>query len=389
MKFSLITILVPFLLLACKPCNSKYQYSTPITLNDGLVTGVLEQVNIDSSLINKAINKITSGKFNEIHSFLIYKDDKLVLEKYFNGYKYQWNAPNYRGEFVQWNAEMMHPVMSCAKSFTSAFIGIAIDHGYIKSVEESIFNYLPDHQLYRTAGKEDITIEHLLSMTSGLAWNEWGAAHGSSANDIDRLYFDCSDDPIKCVLEREMIHQPGTVFTYNGGGVVMLGEILKNATNMDVNEFSMKYLFEPLGVDSTYWFQYNNGVYATDGSLYLKPRDMLKLGVTYLNKGKYNDAKVIAEEWVDKSFEVFNNNKDINIPIEDSGSNSYGYLWWISELDHHGKPIKMYRANGWGGQTIMVFPDLNMVVVFTCGNYASKSKLFKILNKYVLPAVKD
>ena len=156
---------------------------------------------------------------------------------------------------------------------------------------------------------------------------------------------------------------------------------------MDINEFSKKFLFGPQGVDSVQWYQSRNGVYATDGSMFLLPRDMLKFGVLYLNKGTWNGERILSEDWVTESFTTYNNNVGINIPIEDSGKNAYGYLWWISELDYKGAKIKMYRANGWGGQTIMVFPELRTVVVFTSGNYASTSKLFKVINRYVLPAI--
>lgn len=383
----ILTIIITLLFASCNTCNPTYIYESPSYINDGLKTGSIEEVDIDTELIAKAVKKIKCGSFNEIHSMLIYKDGRLVLEEYFQGHKYQWDAPNYHGEYLQWNEEMIHPIMSCTKSFTSAFIGMAIDKGYIKSIHEKIFDYLPEHQNYRTGGKENITIEHLLTMTSGLAWDEWGAMHGTSANDIDRLYFECSEDPIKCVLERDLIHQPGETFTYNGGGVVILGEILKNATHMDIDEFSKKFLFEPLGVDSIQWYQYNNGVFATDGSMYITPRDMLKFGVTYLNKGFWNGVKILSEDWVTKSSEIYNNNQDIIVPIEDSGKNGYGYLWWTSKLMHKGNKTKMYRANGWGGQTIMVFPGLDMVVVFTSGNYAARSKLFKIIERFVLPAV--
>ena len=374
-------------LMGCAPCNSEYTCNTPENMDDGFRTGTLSQVHMDTTVIAEVIRKIKCGSFNEIHSMLIYKDDMLVLEEFFMGHRYQWDAPDYYGEYLLWTEKMLHPVMSCTKSYASAFIGIAIDKGYIKGVNECIFNYLPDHQQYRNGGKENITIEHLLTMTSGLAWDEWGAAHGTSANDVDRLYFECSDDPLKCVLERELVHKPGESFTYNGGGVVILGEILKNATGMDVGEFSKKYLFEPLGVDSACWYQFNNGVFATDGSLYITPRDMLKFGVTYLNGGRWNGQEILPESWVSKSAEIYINNMGINIPIEDSGENGYGYLWWVSQLDFKGSKTKMYRANGWGGQVIMVFPDLGMVVAFTSGNYASESKLFKVIKNYVLPSV--
>lgn len=382
-----LTLIFALIFLCCNNCDSEYHFEPPLDNNDGINTGILKNARINTAMIAKAIKKIKNGSFNEIHSILIFKDNMLVLEEYFEGHKYQYDAPGYFGEYVQWNKDMIHPIMSCTKSFTSTCFGIAIDKGYIKSVHQKIFDYLPDHQRYNNDGKENITIEHLLTMTSGLAWDEWGVSHGTSANDIDRLYFECSDDPIKCVLERDLIYPPGEVFTYSGGGMVILGEILRNATNMNIDVFSKKYLFQPLGIDTVNWTQYNNGVFATDGSMYITPRAMLKFGVMYLNKGYWDSIKILPDEWIAKSSEIYNNNKQINIPIEDSGKNGYGYSWWIRQLDYKGDKTKMYRANGWGGQTIMVFPDLNMVIVFTGGNYASKSKLFKFIERFILPSI--
>ena len=365
----------------------EYNYQVPELQNDGLLVGTAEESQIDSGYLVDAVNAIERGKYNEIHSMLIYRNDKLVFEKYFEGHKYQWDAKKYHGELVQWDRTMKHPIMSCTKSITSACIGIAIDKGFIKSVDQSIFDYLSDHQELKNNNKEYITIEHLLTMTSGLAWDEWNAAHGGQlTNDYDHLYV--VDDQIKTVLERPWWAAPGEFFTYNGGGIVILGEILKNATGMNMDEFAMKYLFEPLEIDSASWWSYPNGRLETASSLSLTPRDMLKFGVLYLNNGHWNGEQIISPEWVEKSSTVYKNNVGINLPIEDSGINAYGYNWWISELSHNGKKIKMYRANGWGGQTIIVLPELDMVVVFTSGNWAKKSKLFKILNEYVLPSVK-
>jgi CubicO group peptidase (beta-lactamase class C family) len=373
--------------LGCNHCISEFHYTPPENIKDGLNTGTLESVGIDSAIITKGIKKILCGKFNEVHSMLIYKDGLLVLEQYFPGHIYQWNAPYYFGEFIQWDRNRMHWIMSCTKSITSACIGIAIDQGHIRDVHQSIFDYLPDYQQFKKDGKQNITVEHLLNMTSGLEWNEWSAAHGTSANDIDRLYFECSDDPVKCVLERALVNPPGEVFNYCGGNTVILGEILRNATQMNIDDFSKQYLFQPLGIDSTVWVRYNNGVFATDGTLQLTPRDMLKFGVMYLNKGTWNDERILSEDWVAKSATPYGNNTGIKIPIEDSGRNGYSFSWWISELPYKKGKTLMYRANGWGGQTIMVIPELDMVIVFTSGNYAFKSSLFKLIRKYVMPAI--
>jgi len=370
------------------PADHDSQYRIPEELNDGLKTGDAKLTGLNTDLLEQAIKAIERGRFREIHSMLIYKEESLVFEKYFEGHQYQWDGPKYYGEKVQWSPTMAHPIMSCTKSITSACIGIAVDKGFIKSVDQSIFDYLPDHQDLNKDNKNYITIEHLLTMTSGLAWDEWHAAHGGQlSNDYDHLYV--VDDQIKAVLERPFWAAPGEFFTYNGGGIVILGEILKNATGMNPDKFAEKYLFEPLGIDSATWWSYPNGRLETASSLSLTPRDMLKFGALYLNKGKWNGQQIIPEYWVEKSSVVYRNNYGIQLPIEDSGINGYGYTWWISELDYNGQKLKMYRANGWGGQVIMVIPDLDTVVVFTSGNWAYKSKLFKLLNNYVLPAVED
>jgi CubicO group peptidase (beta-lactamase class C family) len=384
-------VIISVLLIRCNTNNTsgQYTYQIPENINDGLATGTLEEVNIDEDLIAKAVSKISQGKYKEIHSMLIYKDDKLVLEEYFQGHRYKWDAPYYQGEWVQWDRTMKHQIMSCTKSITSACIGIAIEKGFIKNVHQSIFDYLPGHQQFNTGDKSNITIEHLLTMTSGLQWNEWNAPHGTAANDIDRLYFECSADPLYCVLERPLVSTPGESFTYNGGGIIALGEILKNATGMDIIGFSKEYLFGPLGTDTLQWDVFPEGQIESAGGLHLKPRDMLKLGITYLNGGVWKGERILPGDWVKKSSISFGNNTNINLPIEDSGRNGYGYTWWTSELKSKGRKIHMYRANGWGGQVIMVFPEHKMVVVFTSGNYVVRSKLFKIIKSYVLPAIQE
>jgi len=378
------------LALFCISCNvntsGQYTYQQPAKINDGLEVGSLKDANLDSKYITDAVKAIHKGKHKEVHSMLIYKDGKLILEEYFQGHKFKWDAPGYYGELVQWDRDIRHSMMSCTKSFMSACIGIAVDKGFIENVEQSIFDYLPKYQHLKTNNREYITIEHLLTMSSGLAWDEWSAAHGSAANDIDKLWLDC-EDQITCVLEKTWWAVPGTIFTYNGGGMVILGEILKNASGMNIDDFSKKYLFKPLGINSTIWAQFPNGVFDTAGSLKITPRDMLKFGATYLNDGVWSGERILSTEWVKNSSVAYNNNIGINIPGEDSGKCGYTYSWWTSELSHAGKTIKMYRAGGWGGQEIMVFPELDMVVVFTGGNYEKKTSLYKIIERYILPAV--
>jgi len=388
-EYNISIILVLSLMFVSSGCNStiKYSYDPPGFINDGFEVGSLEEVNIDTELLAKAVNKINRGKYGEVHSMIIFKDNKLVFEEYFPGHKYQWDGPNHHGELVNWDKSMPHHIMSVTKGITSVCIGIAIDNGFIKSVHQSIFDYLPEYQHLITDGKDKITIEHLLTMTSGLEWNEWGALLSSSNNDLISLWFDC-EDPVSCILERPLIDNPGTSFTYSGGNMVVLGEIIKNATKMPVDEFSQKYLFEPLEIDSSNWTErYENGVIYAGGGVNLTPRNMVKTGVMFLNNGTYNGKQIVSEHWVENCNNQYSNNTNIDIPGHASGSHGYSYSWWLKSYTKSGEEINMYHAVGWGGQEIIILPELNTVVVFTGGNFVPNVKVMEILEDYILPAI--
>jgi CubicO group peptidase (beta-lactamase class C family) len=319
---------------------------------------------------------------------LIYKNNKLVVEEYFTGHEYIWEAPNHHGELTTWDKAMGHPIHSVTKSVTSTCIGIAIDQGFIESAHQFIFDYLPDHQHLNRDGKDRITIEHLLTMTSGLQWDEWRAPLSSRANDIIEIWFQDAEqikDPVTYVLERPLVAEPGTSFIYSGGNMNVLGEIIRYATNMNIYQFSKEYLFKPLGTSPFDWSRYENGVFEAGGGLEMTPRDMTKIGVTFLNNGVWNGERIISEEWVEKSATPYSGNHGINVPGTDSRGVGYSYSWWTKEYSDKG--INLFYAGGWGGQRIMVFPELNTVVVFTGGNYTSKVKTFDILEKYILPAL--
>jgi CubicO group peptidase (beta-lactamase class C family) len=391
-KAILLILIVSLLLISCQSEPIvQYTYQPPENINDGLDVGSLEEVNIDSELIVKAVNDINRGKYKEVHSILIFKDNKLVLEEYFKGHKYQWDGPNYQGELVTWDMDMLHCVHSVSKSVTSACIGIAIDKGFIESVHQSIFDYLPEHRHLNTDGKDKITIEHLLTMTSGLEWIEWNAPYSSRDNPIIEIWFQEAEqnkDPFTFILEGSLIDEPGTSFRYYGGNQIVLGGVIENATKMNIDEFSGKYLFSPLGIDSFDWaLQFENGVIEAAGGLKMTPRDMVKIGVTYLNNGVWNGEQIISQQWVEKSANPYRDNKGINIPGEGSGKTGYSYSWWTKQYSGSGKEINMFCALGWGGQKIVILPEVNTVVVFTGGTYTSEVKTFAILEKYIIPAL--
>lgn len=387
-KYLIISLGLTLLVFGCRTdLSGQYSYTIPEETKDGISTRSISETSLDTALIFKAIDKVISGKYDEVHSLLIYKEGKLVVEEYFKGHQYQWDAPKHQGASVQWNREMLHGIMSDTKSVTSALVGIAVDKGFIKSVNQSIFDYLPDHQHLKKDGKELITIEHLLTMTSGLEWNEWTAPYSSPENPIIGIWFS-DKDPVSFILEGKLSHRPGTHYSYYGGCQIILGEIIRNASNLDLDEFSKTYLFEPLEIEDFEWsVKFENGVYEAAGGLKLTPRAMLKIGILFLNRGRWIGKQIIPEAWVEKSTIPYGNNLNIKVPGEGSWRHGYSYSWWIRSYDDPG--IRMFFALGWGGQYIMILPEAGMVVVFTGGYYSEVPAPRKIMDKYIIKAIPE
>ena len=385
------TIFISLILLLNTACNKDFSgqipYNPPVDCQDGISVAHAETVNMDTSMLMKIIGRIYSNKYDQVHSILIYKDGMLVFEEYVQGNKYLYEGKYHYGERIQWGRDSLHVMMSATKSVVSACIGIAVDKGFISDVDESIFSYLPEHLPYKNGGKEDISIEHLLSMSSGLAFDEWSAAHGSTSNDIDRIHWECQDDPVACVLDRALIHVPGERFNYNSGGTIVLGEILRNATGLDLEEFADKYLFEPLGIDSVAWNRFENGSIAAGGGLKMTSRDLLKIGLCYLNQGIWNDQQILSRKWVALSKRSYGNNAGIKVPGSDLKRQGYSYSWWTGTLQSPFGQLDYYSASGWGGQKLFVIDEIDMLVVFTGGNYVVKNHHKEIMEDYLLPAI--
>ena len=386
MKKQIITYLLLIFLITQGSIFAQYFYEIPEQINDGLTVGSLQNANIDVALIEQAVDSIKSGYYQEVHSMLIYRHGKLVLDEYFRGHRYRYDAENHHSDLVDWDKNMVHRIMSVSKNITSTCIGIAVAKGFIKSIKQSIFDYLPDYQQFRKGGKKNITIEDLLHMSSGLQWNEMDLPYGNPENDVIRMYF--SDNQVEYYLSKELVNTPGRNFKYCGGCNILLGEILKTASGMDIEEFSGKYLFGPLDISPFFWSRFPSEIVEAAGSVIIKPRDMMKIGVTFLKKGVWNGKRIISEEWVNTCSQPSPNNIWMNNWDDHWGMRGYSYMWWTHSFVKNSKKMDMYYAAGWGGQYIMIIPELDMCIVFTGGNYISYRPAFEIFKRYILPAIR-
>ncbi len=374
--------------------QTKYIYHVPEETGDGWKTSSLIDVGIDSKKIDALVRDILTRRFENIHGVLLVRNGKLVLEEYFNGYAFNFSGPRFRGERIAYGRERLHVTASVTKSVTSALVGIAIDQGFIRDVDERMAVFFPQYMNLIDEKKARITLEHLLTLTSGLEWNEVELWFKDPQHDLVQLFV--VQDPIEYVLSKDVVHEPGTYWYYSGGDVNLLGEIIRKSSGLRVDAFAARYLMTPLGITEYEWDHINPDIIHASGNLKLRPRDMAKFGQLYLNGGTWNNQRIISENWTKKSTApIISNFKSVMLKLAAreylswavNAGDRYGYLWWVKSYCTDFGCVDSYLADGWGGQRIIVFPSLELVVVFTGGNYATHEPVHEMVCEYILPAV--
>lgn len=351
----------------------------PEQVGDGWPTGSLVDARIDPIRISKMLEAIYRGKeqgdvptnpngshkIENIDSILIVREGLLVFEEYFN-YHSRTNA---------------HDIASVSKSITSLLMGMAIEQSHIGSVQDKILTSFPEYLPLQQEDtrKDNITIEDLLTMRSGLECDDWDPASRSYylKNQPSR------DDEIEFILNIPLETAPGTNFSYCTWGTVVLNALLIKTTGMELPEYANKYLFQPLGIRSVSW----GGPYGTwkntDGVALMTSRDMAKIGQLMLQRGKWDGEEIIPEAWIEQS-----TRQSEPLLFNETWGKGYGYFWWISDVPIAGKTYHSFAASGHGGQVIAVFPDVDMVIVLTGSNYEDDTgQPFEIMERYILPAI--
>ena len=334
----------------------------PRNLNDGIKTATVSEVGMDTSVVNEITNQITSGYYPNIHSLLIYKDDKLVYENYFKG------KDQYLGKdlgVIEHGINDLHGIRSISKSVVSACIGIAINQGKIKNIDQKVFDFFKEYAAYDTGMIKGLSIKHLLTMTSGLKWNEEVPYDNPENSEIK---MNRSADPIDFILSSPMITLPGKEWRYNGGTTQLLSIIIERATGKKVDEFAKEYLFRPLGIATFEWIKMpGTDNPAAASGLRLRSRDLLKFGILYHNKGKWNGKQIIPRDWIKQSFHTI-----IHRPVSPNRAKpngGYGYQFWTFNDTIQTQPVYIVAAVGNGDQRIYFDEKNNLLVVITAGNY--------------------
>lgn len=355
--------------------------SGPPDIGDGWRTASPEAVGLDAVRLAAMTEAIRRQEYANVHAVLIEKDGRLVYEQYFAGVDERHGVPT----FTAFTRDTAHHLRSVSKSVVSALVGTALASGAIRSLDQPLLDFFPEHAHLATPEKRRITIRHALTMSAGLEWNEH-VPYTDPRNDEVRM--NRSADPIRFVLERPVVEPPGSRWNYNGGLTHLLALVVERATGRSLVEYAKATLFEPLGIMRFRWFEMRPGILQAASGLILRPRDLAKFGSLYLHEGRWNGRQVLPADWIAESTRR-------RLAVRDSawamGTMGYGYQWWHLRLRTATGTMDVPNAAGNGEQRVFVLPALGMVVTINAGRYDDPSAIDlpeRLLVEHILPAVR-
>jgi CubicO group peptidase (beta-lactamase class C family) len=351
-------------------------------------------VGLDEKVLAALDYDLASGKYSLVDSFAVFRCGTDVFERTYSHdygaiyakeaktrgplnahltgpYNYfdpAWH-PYYRGSDL-------HSMQSVSKTVSSIIMGIAIARGDFKAgLDTPLLQYFDVAKVKNVDEKKrHITLRHVLTMSTGLDWNE-EVAYDDPRNDASLM--EATDDWVQYVIDRPMAQEPGKVFNYSSGVSELLAYIFQKETGRDIEKYGEKYLFTPLSMDH-YWKRSPMGVVDTEGGLFLRTTDLAKIGYLYLHEGMWDGQQIVSKDWVKQSLAPF---------IESEEGFKYGYKWWL--LPRTDPPGYIWMARGFGGQRLMVFPEENLIVVFTGWEILKDPAGDRDLVKRILPAVRS
>ncbi|MCC6801222.1 MAG: serine hydrolase [Anaerolineae bacterium] len=333
---------------------------------DGWRTAAPEDHGVDPAALDR-LRAYLDEQYPHLDSLLVVRNGVLLREDYKRGA----------------GPDDLRNVKSVTKSVLSALVGVALDTGDWPDIHEPIGSFFAGHfASIADRAKRAITLEDLLTMRSGLEWNEWGGT---------TLQMTVSPDWVRFVLERPLAHPPGERFSYSTGDTQLIAAALQQASGMTLLDYADLYLFSPLGITARRWASDPQGVTIGGSELALRPRDMAKLGLLYLSQGQWEGRQIIPADWARVSTEPHLT----VVPKDASGRPPlcYGYLWWLRPQERLGSFI----AVGHGGQFIYVLPALDLVVIMT-GDLKTAPEIFNdnrmirefnAVEEFIVPAVQD
>lgn len=305
-----------------------------------LPTIQMESAGVHPDTVSRLIELITTTPPNDFRGLVVIKDNKLVVEEYFNTY---------------WR-DTIHDIRSAGKSVTSILLGIAIDRGLVKSVDDDIYTYFPS---YQPIDGRRIKIKHLLMMSSGLDADVFD--NDSKGNGLNWI---AKNDWVNHVLHLSMNYVPGERWVYNDASAMLVGAIIEEQSKMKLSEFANEYLFKPLGIREYYWYTGLGNRTGAMGNLYMSALDFAKLGMLILNDGQWQNQQIVSKGWISEMLKP-----RLDIEGIDPFAKTYGYFWYNGESHVNGKRYQYSYAAGNGGNLLFIVPEEQVVVSLISSAY--------------------
>ena len=357
------------------PKSNPSQYTPallPKDLSDGIAIAADSLSSQQTKLLQQLDEQLRSGTYKDIHSLLIYSRDALVYENYFKGtddfIEFENDMKRNRSRPVKtWTQFDQHYVASVNNGITSLLTGLALDQTKA-SITKPIIECLPEYQKsFDTPEKRQISIEDLLTMQSGFAWNEWGGP------DLALLWH--SNNFVNFLLARSNTG-PGRTWTYNSAVPNVLLHCVQNLLHQPLRSWADENFFKKLGIKNYKWQNQRDAVPEASARMFLRPRDLLKIGIMIKSEGVWQNQSVIPAEWI----------RTLHKTKVHAATDDYSYLTWLRDVDGH----RYLSFEGDGGQYLNVYPDMQLVVVLNQGNYLDyplwRNQMDTIQKEFLFPA---
>ncbi|MBR1272154.1 serine hydrolase [Bradyrhizobium sp. AUGA SZCCT0222] len=352
----------------------------PSALNDGWIIDSSDSAGLDSERLCTIAARLKETQAN-VHAVVIVRHGRLVFEQYFAGYDEPWGQGGGQHDF---DATTRHDMRSVSKSAVSLLIGIAIDRKLIASADEPVVKFFPEYASVKSPGWDQVTLRHLLTMSSGIQWDE-NRAWNDPKN--DEPYLGSEADPFRYVLSKPIAAAPDRVWVYNGGGIDLLGNVIERVSGKTLEAFARETLFGPLGITDWEWMKWRNERIAAAAGLRLRPRDAAKIGQLVLSRGIWAGRQIVSPGWIEQSIRP-----RFQAIGYFGGLFFYGQQWWMGRSIAQETEVKWIAAMGLGGQRLFIVPDLDLVVMTTSGLYSQGRQgngALDMLTNFIIPSVRD
>jgi len=303
----------------------------------------LEDAGFNKDSIAHLLKLIQETSPNDFRGLVVIKDNKLVLEEYYNTY---------------WR-NTIHDIRSAGKSVTALLLGIALKEGLVKNLEQDVYSFFPVSKYpHINKGYKNITLRHLLTMASGLDATDNPQTAGHVVNWIAR------DDWKDYLLQVSQTSKAGSAWVYADINPLIIAAIIEQTSGLSLKEYAKQKLFDPLGIEQFYWYTNAANQTGAAGNLYLSTLDFAKLGLLVLNKGLWKNTQLIDSDYI-KSLSI----KSFDLKDNNPYSDAYGLLWYTSQRTFGGKKIDYMFASGNGGNQLIVIPEKEIVIALTSSAY--------------------